>query len=258
MKILSSLLFLLLLTSCFKTAEEIRRDKLVDSMSSELQQSSSVIAGLQQRVSELQNKLASTSGQIEEIDYKATTTNQETTKTLTQTIASLSEQINVLTKQSKDNQNEIKRLSREVQGQKKYISKLTGTLTKITGPTKSSSGSLLKRAHKAFEKNKQKEATRLYEEVLASGKINNKQKNHVRYNLGLMNYWNKRYNEALTYFSSIYTKWPKSSWAPRALLQIARTFKKQNKKAEATATYEEIISNYPKSAQAKKAKKEIK
>ena len=231
---------------------------MVDQMNQQLIQSSSLVAGLQLKVGELQNKLASTSGQIEEVQYEATTTNQKTTKNLNQTIASLSEQVVLLNQNNKKNQSEIKILQEELKSQKSFISKLTGTLTKITGPTKSSSKSNLAKAHKAFEKNKQKEATRLYKEVLSSGKVNNRQKNHIRYNLGLMNYWNKKYDEGLGYFSSIYTKWPKSSWAPRALLQIARTFKKQNKTDEAAATFEEIIKSYPESIQAKKARKEIK
>ena len=258
MKHLIILTLLLSLTSCFKTAEEIRRDKMVDSMEVQMRQSSSLVASLQMKIDELQNKLASTSGQIEEIDHKATTTNQQTTKSLSQTIASLSEQVTILNKENTENKNNISQLSSELDAQKKFISKVTGTLTKITGPTKSSSSSKINSAHRAFEKNQQKEATKLYQEVLASGKINNKQKNHVRYNLGLMSYWNKQYDEALSYFSNIYNKWPKSSWAPRALLQIARTFKKQNKMDEAKATYSEIITNYPKSSEATKAKKENK
>jgi TolA-binding protein len=253
LKLLTLLTLSLLFTSCFKTAEEIRRDKKVDEM---IGQSASLTAELQMKMNELQNKLASTSGQIEEIDYKATTNNQETTKTLSQTIASLSEQVKILNKENSDNKAEIQKIQSELDAQKKYVSKLTGTLNKIAGPSKSSSGSKIQDAHKAFEKNDQKEATKLYEQVLAEGKINNRQKNHVRYNLGLMSYWNKKYDDALSYFSSIYTKWPKSSWAPRALLQIARTFKKQNKKAEANATYDEIIQKFASSSEAKKAKEE--
>ena len=95
MKHLIILTLLLSLTSCFKTAEEIRRDKMVDSMEVQMRQSSSLVASLQMKIDELQNKLASTSGQIEEIDHKATTTNQQTTKSLSQTIASLSEQVTI-------------------------------------------------------------------------------------------------------------------------------------------------------------------
>jgi TolA-binding protein len=253
LKLLTLLTLSLIFTSCFKTAEEIRRDKKVDEM---IGQSASLTAELQMKMNELQNKLASTSGQIEEIDYKATTNNQETTKTLSQTIASLSEQVKILNKENTENKAEIQKIQSELDAQKQYVSKLTGTLTKIAGPSKSSSASGIQEAHKAFEKNDQKEATKLYEQVLAEGKINNREKNHVRYNLGLMSYWNKKYDDALSYFSSIYTKWPKSSWAPRALLQIARTFKKQNKKDEANATYDEIIQKFASSSQAKKAKEE--
>lgn len=252
------LLISLLFTSCFKTAEEIRRDKMVDQMSVQLKQSSQLVADLTMQVSDLQTRLASTSGQLEEIDHKTTTKSQETAMTFTQTIAQLSEQVSVLTTENNENKKQIHLLSQEVDAQKKYISKLTGTLNKISSPTKSSSASKLKQAHSAFEKNDQNKALSLYLEVLDDNKINARQRNHVHYNIGLLYYWRKKYNDALTHFSPIYTKWPKSSWAPRALLQIARSFDKLGKKEEAKATYEEIISKYASSSQAKTAKKEIK
>lgn len=252
--LLASLLF----TSCFKTAEEIKRDKMVDQMHSQVQQSSQLVADLTMQVSDLQTRLANTSGQIEEMDHKTTTKTQETAMTFTQTIAQLSEQVTVLTNENNENKKQIQILQGEVENQKKYISKVTGTLTKITGPTKTSSGNKLKKAHKAFEKNQQSDALKLYLDVLDDNKINAREKNHVSYNIGLLYYWAKKYDEALKYFSPIYTEWPKSSWAPRALLQIARTFNKLGKKDEATATYQEIISKYSTSSQAKTAKEEIK
>ncbi len=257
-KIITLLTLSLLVSSCFKTAEQIRRDKMVDGMQVQLQQSSSLVADLTMQVSDLQTRLASATGQLEEIDHKSTTRTQQTAQTFTQTIASLSEQVAILTKENTENKSKIISLSKELESQKKFISKVTGTLSKITGPTKSSSGNKLKQAHKAFEKNHQKSAMKLYLEVLDENKINARQKNHVNYNIGLLHYWKKDYDNALAHFGPIYTKWPKSSWAPRALLQIARTFKKQGKKDEANATYEEIISKYPKSSQAKTAKKELK
>lgn len=257
-KILLLLSLSLFFTSCFKTAEEIRREKMVDQMSIQLKQSSQLVADLTMQVSDLQTRLANTSGQLEEIDHKTTTKSQEAAMTFSQTIAQLAEQVTALTAENNENKKQIHILSQEVDAQKKYISKLTGTLTKITGPTKSSSQSKLKQAHTAFEKNDQDKALSLYLEVLEEGKINARQKNHVNYNIGLLYYWSKKYNDALTHFSPIYTNWPKSSWAPRALLQIARSFDKLGKKEEAKATYEEIITKYAKSSQAKTAKKEIK
>ena len=257
-KIVILLSISLITTSCFKTAEQIRRDKVVDNMEIQVKQSSGLVADLTMQVSDLQTRLASATGQLEEIDHKSTTRTQETTQTFTQTMAQLSEQVSILSKENVLTNQKIAALSKELESQKKFITRVTGTLTKMTAPSKSSSGSKLKTAHKAFEKNHQKKALKLYLAILDENKINARQKNHVSYNIALLYSWKKKYNESLGYFSPIYTNWPKSSWAPRALLQIARIFKKQGKTEEANATYEEIISKYKKTSQAKTAKKELK
>lgn len=245
----------LTLTSCFKTAEEIKREKQREI---QIQQSSQMIAELTLQVKDLQTKLANATGQIEEIDHNTKTKTEETAMTFTQTIASLSEQVKVLTAENQQNKAKLEALEKEFNSQKKYIKSVNSTLGKIAGPTKKSSSNKLKAAHKAFEKNQQKKAIALYQEVIASGKINARQRNHAQYNLGLLHYWKKDYDNALVYFSKIYTKYPKSSWAPKCLLYIGRSFAKQKKSAEANATFQELIEKYPKSSSAKKAKKEIK
>lgn len=255
MKFISLLTLSMLLTSCFKTAEEIKKEQQRDT---QIKQSSQMVAELTLQVRDLQTKLANATGQIEEVEHNTKTKTEETTMTFTQTIASLSEQVKALSDESKINKTKIAALEVEVESQKKYIKNVNKTLGKIAGPTKRSSSSKLKIAHKAFEKNQQKKATKLYLDVLNSGKINARQKNHVRYNLGLLHYWKKDYNNALVYFSQIYTKYPKSSWAPKCLLYIARSFRGQKKMAESNATYNELIAKYPKSSSAKSAKKEKK
>ncbi len=254
-----SLLFVLTITftSCFKTAEEIRREKMIDD---QLAQSSRIIADLTSQVHELKGGLATTSGQLEEIDYKTTTSSQSQYATLQATVNQLTAQVKILNEENQQTQKEVRVLRSEINAQKSYIKKVTGTLSSMGGgsSSKKGSGSLLQKAHKAFESNKQKQAQKLYLEVLSEGKISNAQKNHVYFNLGLLDYWKKKYNEALVYFSKIYTKYPKSSFAPASLLYIARSFGKQGKKEEANATYQELIKNYPKSKHAKSAKKELK
>lgn len=259
MKRLSTyLISLLLLTSCFKTAEEIKREKAIDQ---QLAQSSKIIAELSSQISELKGGLATTSGQIEEIDHKNQQNSEFQASTLNENIKQLSEQVKILTDANTKTQAELKKLRSEVISQKKFIQKVTGTLSKIGASPVKSSGSnkgLLKQAHTAFEKNQQKKAKKLYQQVLTEAKISNAKKNHVYYNLGLLEYWNKKYNDALVYFSKIYTKYPKSSFAPGSLLYIGRSFKKLGKKDEAKATFEELIKKYPKKKQAESAKKELK
>jgi len=238
--------FSFIFVSCFKTAEEIKREKNVDL---QIAQSSKTIAELTQTINSLKGQIASTSGQIEEIDHKATQSDLKQQESFSQTVAQLSEQVKIL---SADNL-EIKKQLAE---QKKYFTKVTGALSKISSSSSRSKSSLIGKAHKAFEKNKQKEAKKLYLQVLANNKVSAAKRNHVYYNLGLLEYWGKEYESAITYFSKIYTKYPRSSFAPRSLLQIARSFKKQKKKAEANAMFSEVIKKYPKSKQAKAAKKE--
>ena len=247
-KLLFSVLTLTILSSCFKTAEEIHREKLIDQ---QLSQSSKIIADLTGQVSDLKSRQAQTSGQIEEYDHQIKTTSEQQSTSFTKSMIQLQEQMKLLAQENLEIKEELKR-------QKSYLEKVNQALSQIGGTSKKSSKSLLQQAHKAFEKNKQKEAARLYNLVLKKQKINNSKKNHVFYNLGLLKYWNKKYDDALVYFSKIYTKYPKSSFAPNALLHIARSFNKKKMNDEAVATYQELIDNYPKSSQAVKAKKEIK
>jgi uncharacterized protein (DUF3084 family) len=92
-----------LLVSCFKTAEQIRREKKVDQMSVQYDQSSKIIADLQLQVKDLQNRLANTTGQLEEIDHlfkKNCLKNKR--KLLNEMVAQLSEQVNLLILESKE------------------------------------------------------------------------------------------------------------------------------------------------------------
>lgn len=255
-----SLLFIISLTlsSCFKTADQIRREKTVDTMEAELKQSAKIIADLTTQVQDLKNNQLQASGKIEEINYEQKTKSEEQQKRIENILNQVNEQVQVLIENDKKNQAKIQSLENDIGSLRKYINNVSGTLTKIAGPTKTSSKNKLSTAHRAFEQNKQKRAAKLYKDVLNEGRINANQKNHIHYNLGLLSYWNKKYDEALTYFSKIYTQYPKSSWAPKALIYLARTFKKQKKMDEAIATYSEIMKKYPKSREAKKAKKEIK
>lgn len=257
---LTLIIIMFSLTSCFKTAEEIRREKLIDQMSTQLEQSSKLVAQLTQQVTGLQSRLDSTSGQLEEFGHKTSNSQKETQDTFTQTTSQLAEQLNIIQTQVNDNKSSISNVNATLKAQQDYLNKLNSTLAKLTGissSTQNSSVNLLKKAHEAFEKNKQKEAKELYEEVLSTGKINSSQKNHIWFNLGLLSFWAKNYDDSSVWFSKIYTTFPKSSWAPRALLYIARCFNNQGKKAESAATYETIISQYASSEHAKTAKKEM-
>lgn len=250
------LLLPLLLTSCFKTAEEIKREKQIDD---QLVQSSKTIGELRLQINDLQSNIANTSGQIEEIGHKQKVNKEEQTQNFVETIAQLSTQMKVLTAENKKTQDEISSLKLQVSSQKKFIQKITKTLGSISGSeNKSRKKVTLKNANYFFNKNKQSKAKSQYLKLLASKKLSKRNMNLAYYRLGLMDFWNRRYNEGLVYFSKIYTNYPKSRFAAPSLYHIAKSFKKLKKNDEAQASFKELIKSYPKSSEAKKSQKEIK
>lgn len=244
----------LILCSCFKTAEEIKREKQVDQ---QLSQSAKLMTELTGQVQNLQNQVALATGQLEEMDYKTKQNNLEKAQTIGENITQLNEQVKVLLEENKTLKSKVSKLEKDINEQKKYIKKVTGALSSVATSSSKKSSNSLSKAHTAFEKGK-KNAKDLYLKVLEEGSINAAQRNHVYFNLGLLEYRSKKYEKALVYFSKIYTKYPRSSFAPRSLLYIARSFKGSNKTEEANVTYQELIEKYPKSKHAKTAKKELK
>lgn len=255
LKRLQLLLCLIILTSCFKTAEEIKREKQVDQ---QLEQQTKLVTDLTSRVQSLQEQLALATGQLEEMDHKTKQANMEKAQSIGENLTQLNEQIKVLLEDNKNMKSQIAGLQKDIDEQRKYIKKVTGALSNVAGarPAKSS-GNSLQKAHTAFEKGN-KNAKDLYLAVLEDGSINNAQKNHVYFNLGLIEYRAKDFEKALVYFSKIYTNYPKSSFASRSLLYIARSFKALKKNEEANVSYQELVDKYPKSKHAEAAKKEMK
>lgn len=256
MKISLTLLLLITLSSCFKTTEEIQREKMVDSMKKQQEQSAVLVAQLTAELQELRTRLASQTGRLEEINYKQNSTVEQTSQNFTQTTSQLAAQVSQLQKEVSANKKTLALIQIEQKKQQTYLKKLNSTLSEVTGISDSPQNKL-KQAHDYFEKNNQSKAMDLYLEVVDAKEINEGQRNHIRFNLGLLHYWKKEYEQSSVWFSKIYTKWPKSSYAPGSLLYIARCFLKQGKNEEAKATFEQLISQYPKSRHVKNAKEEM-
>lgn len=112
-------------------------------------------------------------------------------------------------------------------------------------------------ARTAFTEKKYSDAKKYYSLIVNSEKISNIEKNQTFHDLGLIYYWDKDYEKSLVYFSRVYTKWPKSSKAPNALLHIGRCFHMQKKNEEAKEAYKELIRVFPNDSLTASAKKEL-
>lgn len=243
-------------TSCFKTAEQVRREKLLDNMGSQIDQSGQLVAKLTQQMNELESKMSSFNGQIEELSHAQKMTLDERLNSMTLSLKSLDEQVKALRAESDSQKSQILSLEKELNASKEYVKKVNAALASGVTSKTSSAPTTLSSAHQAFEKGNSKEAEKLYLQILDENKISAKDKNHVYYNLGYLYYNQKNYDNSLVYHSKIYANYPKSSWAPRALLYMARSLKNLGKTKEAKGAYEELIKNFPNTPQAKSAAEE--
>ncbi|MBA1432895.1 MAG: tetratricopeptide repeat protein, partial [Epsilonproteobacteria bacterium] len=140
--------------------------------------------------------------------------------------------------------NDFKALvAKELQSPKKTKSK----------SSKMSSAALYNLAKKNFDKKYYTKAIANYEEL-----IRRKYKPaYAHYMIGEMNYKRKNYAKAISYFKKSSQLYAKASYMPKLMLHTAISMEKTGDKAHANTFYKAIIAKYPKSQEAKEAKRRL-
>ena len=236
------------LVGCLKTAEQLKREQRVDSMSQQLSDSQNIVADLTVMLKSLQSQIDALNGKVEELQrsqqdmISSNNENQNLTK----------QQIEAISNAQTNQAEEIKQL-------RSFVEKVTDKLGKINAPAAPSSGAssdkaVIDQARKLISAKKFKEAKSKLESLLNDSKINAADMNKVLHGLGEIEFAQKQWEKSLVYFSKIYTKYPKSSLAPTSLLHIGKALNALGKKDESKQAFDELKSNYPNSAAAKEVK----
>jgi TolA-binding protein len=254
MKLLLPFVLALFAAGCLKTAEQVRREQRVESMSQQLSDSQNIVADLTVMLKNLQTQIDALNGKVEELQHsqKSNTDMQQ----LKDELAALRIQTQALAEGQKNQ-------SEEMQQQRIFIEKVTDSLGKM-GNHRSSVEDLGKKkpkdavaeAHALIGKKKYSDARRILEGLSEDSSVSPADKNKALHGLGVLEFEQKNYDKGLVFFSRIYTKYPQSSLAPSSLLYIGRSFGRMGKKDEAKQAFEELQSNYPKSPLAKRARSE--
>ncbi len=116
---------------------------------------------------------------------------------------------------------------------------------------KLTSAELYKKALRYFRKHKYADAEVLFLELL------NKKYRPARVNfyLGEANYYQKKYKDAIVFYKKSIELYDKASYIPTLLLHTGISFKKIGDTENAEKIFNALIANYPKSKEAKIAKK---
>ena len=220
------------ITSC-KTQEEIRREKLVDTISVQMNEHQKLNADHIVRIGELEERLNNIQGTIDTSNYEG----ENKRKTLSERLQALEELQESLNVKIKEQDEKMTKISAQLQKQDQFIDEILKTLKSGKAQKKSKTLSPYQQAMADYKAKKYKSA-RPALEALLKGKLSAKAAARVIHNLGMISYREKRYEDAMTYFS-------KSIYNPNGLIHLAKTFKAQGDVEQAKETLNLMLENYP-------------
>lgn len=247
-----ALVSLVSLVSC-KTAEEIKREKLVETMNDQMSQGTKMAAENQTKIQELEERMSQLMGKLEEQKHKDENKIAESMKDLSERVRLLEEKNTTLEEGFKE--------------QKDYLAQVLETLKKLTnGSVPEKTVAPVKEKKKQTKVDNFEEGMNLFkagkfakaEPLLISAfeekTTKGEKRAKVLHALGGISFKNKKYDEAGVYLSRLYTEHPKSPLVPSGLLTLGKSLKDNKKEEEAKATFEQLITQFPKSSEAAKAK----
>ena len=252
-KTLILLISLLMVSSCIKTADQVQREKRMESMSEQMKDSQGLVAEIHGQLKDMQHQLDKMNGRVEELEHRQKQVNPDQ-------FNKMSETLNLMKTQQENEATQLQQIQAELKEQRSFIEKVTASLAAPEAAPKSSkkksAKSELNSALEQVTNGKYAPARSTLEELIDHPDLTPGEKNKVLHALGRVEYHTKNYEKALTYFSKVYTKYPKATIAPNCLLYIGRTLKKMGKKDEASEAFAKVSEDYPGSKESEQAKKE--
>ncbi len=230
------------LCSC-KTAEEIKREELVDSLAVQMVESQKINADSSVKLQSIEELITQLRGSLEQSSHAQNMTMQTEIK-------SIKEEIVLLKEQNKSAQATIDALKSEMSEQKAFLTKVLNSLNKISTTPSTS----YDQAMADYKNNKYKAAKSGMQALLNDKTVTGDRLARIYHNLGMIEFSQKNYQNALVYFSKLFTDFPNASYNPNGLLFLGKSFQELDKKEEAIQAFNELLRKYPKSPSATKAK----
>jgi TolA-binding protein len=245
------------LTSCIKTAEQVQREKRFENMSEQMKDSQGLVADLIGQMKDMQSQLDKLNGKVEELEHRQKQVKPDE-------LHKMAENMNQIKTQQESEATQLLQIQNELKEQRVFIEKVTKSLDAMgkeaAAPKRSQKKSAKEELNSAIElvnKHKYSAAREGLEALINNPDLNPSENNKLFHGLGRVEYNTKNYDQALVYFSKIYTKYPKATLAPSSLLFIGRTLKKMGKNDEGKEAFNKLIEDYPKSKEAKEVKHEL-
>lgn len=265
-QILICTLLLVTFAGC-KTQEDIRRERTVETLNEEIQQTKKQTASGNSRFQAIEEQVSRLTGLLEEANHNRAQSIKDG--------QALNERINMLEEANKKQVEYLKALTDKVNNQSDYIEEVLEKLKALSERPAEKSSSKKKAVNpdsvdsvveeevpatfsNGMEKYRAKDyeaAKEIFLVVAENKKASKKNREGATHHLGMIEYKSKNYDSAKVYFSKVFSDNPDSAFAPAALLNLGKTFNQLKSKDEANMTFDELISRFPKSKEAQEAAK---
>lgn len=252
-KFMSILAVLLLSSACIKTADQVNRERRMDTVSEQMKDSQGLIADLISQIKEMQSQVNQLNGKVEELEYKQKQIDP-------QSISKMNETLEHVKVRQETEAGQLAQIQAELKEQRTFMEKVTSSLSSMKSSAKASQKKSpkeeLAQGLDLIVKDKYGEARKVLEGLIDHKSLTAGENNKVLHGLGKVEYYTNNPEKSLVYMSKVFTKYPKSSLAPNCLYFIGRSLKKLGKKEEANQAFDKVISDYPETRDAKNAAKE--
>ena len=254
-KLLSVVLLLILSTACIKTADQVNREKRFEAMTENMKDSQGLLGDVVGQMRDMQSQLDKMNGRMEELEHKGKQVDP-------QKLNQMNENVTLVQTQQEAQSAQLQQIQNELKEQRSFLEKVTATLSsagkeKPAASKKKSAREELSTALHYIKTNKWNPAREGLESLIDDPELSLGDQNKLLHGLGRVEFFTANYEKALTYFSKIYTKYPKSSLAASSLLFIGRTLNKMGKKEEAREALAKVMDDYPGTKEATEAKQEL-
>jgi TolA-binding protein len=254
MKIVAFLIVSLMSVSCIKTAEQVQRERRLESMSEQMKDSQGLVADMVAQMKDMQAQMDKLNGRLEELEHKQKKLNPET-------ISKMNETLSLVQTQQQAQGTQLQQIQNELKEQRGFIEKVTQSLSQAAkAPAKAQKKNAKTELNEALElvkDNKYAEAKAELESFIDHPELTLGDQNKVIHGLGRAEFYTKNYEKALVYFSKVYSKYPKSSLAPSSLFFIGKSLASMGKTDESKEAFKKVLEDYPSSKEASQAKKEL-
>ena len=240
-------------SSC-TTQADIQREQTVDAMKLQMVQSQQHTGEHLVKIEDIQQQIAQLRGAIEEGGH-------EQKESLKVTIKQMEDRLLFVEESNKMLKENLESVRTQLKEQKDFLAKVLKTLEsaskspkKIANKKKGKKKSSYDKAMGLYKIRHYTKVRPIFIELLKDKKIKGNKRARIYHNLGMIQFVKKKNEDALIYFSQLFTEHPKASYNANGLLYMAKAFQRLKRKEESKQTLEELIKRYPKAKQIKEAK----